>query len=82
MRPYRQSLSQGRFNSSALMILLFINSLVNFRLISLFWRTGGPLFGVLATFYYMLVYPLAVGVGTCSGFLSKQRLSVEKNYSW
>jgi glycosyltransferase involved in cell wall biosynthesis len=64
---------------ASLLIVLFINFMINYRLMNMFRRTGGPLFGVLATAYYMVVYPLAVGIGAFSGFLNKQKLSFETN---
>ncbi len=77
-----QLLSLGNIPVAALLLLVGINTVVNFRLMLLFSRTGGPLFGMLASLYYMLAYPLAVGVGAFSGLLDRKKPSIEKNYSW
>jgi hypothetical protein len=41
--------------------------LVSRSLLRQFYATGGPLFGLLAGGYYLLVYPLAVGAGGLAG---------------
>lgn len=71
----------GAVPLAALPALFFINALASHRLLALFLRTGGPLFGVLASAYYMLVYPLAVGGGALSGLLTQQKLTYAKNNS-
>jgi len=68
----------GLVPTASLLVLFFINVLINRRLMNMFLRTGGLLFAVPATAYYMLAYPLAVGIGAFSGFLNKQKLSLEK----
>ncbi len=55
------------------------NIFVNRRLIRAFHKTKGPVFAVLATLYYMLLYPLAVGTGGIAGLI-KYYLSNKKVY--
>ncbi|MEJ2696185.1 MAG: glycosyltransferase family A protein [Candidatus Sulfobium sp.] len=46
-----------------------LNVFANRRLLSAFYSTGGPVFFMKTAFYYMLVYPLAVGAGSVAGLL-------------
>jgi glycosyltransferase involved in cell wall biosynthesis len=47
-------------------LLLLLNLFVNRNLFAAFYRTGGFSFAVPAAFYYMFVYPLAVGTGAAA----------------
>ena len=49
---------------------VFFNLIVNRQLLSLFYNTGGPVFFLSATLYYMFVYAAAVGYGGIAGILS------------
>ena len=57
-----------------LLVLLYINLLTNYRLLHLFYKTGGLVFAVTASLYYLLLYPLAVGAGALAGFLGQRNL--------
>lgn len=56
-----------------LMFLLFLgalfcgNVLLNRKLFSLFYKSGGSVFLVTASAYYIFIYPLAVGAGAMMG---------------
>lgn len=53
-----------------LLPLIFASNIfINRRLIQAFYRTNGSLFAALATVYYVIFYPLAVGVGAFAGIL-------------
>ena len=52
--------------------LLFANLLINHRLLHLFLKTGGLIFAVGASLYYLLAYPLAVGAGALAGLLDQR----------
>jgi len=58
-------------------LIFAANILINRRLILAFYRTKGLLFALLATLYYTLLYPLAVGTGGMAGLL-KYYLSRKK----
>ncbi len=49
------------------LILLLVNIVINRRLFSLFYTSGGLFFMFKAALYYMLVYPLAVSSGALFG---------------
>lgn len=51
-------------------LLLGSNFYFNRRLFGFFYRARGPFFAAGALLYYVLAYPLAVGIGACSGFVS------------
>jgi len=59
---------EGVFLGAAL-ITGMVNLTVSRKLILAFFRTKGPVFGVLATLYYCLVYPWPVIAGGLSGTL-------------
>jgi glycosyltransferase involved in cell wall biosynthesis len=67
----------GAIPLTSLLVLLFINLLINRRLLALFLKTGGPVFAVLATAYYLLVYPLAVGAGALAGLLGQRNFKIK-----
>jgi len=48
-------------------LILAINLFVNRGLLTAFYRTKGFLFALNATGYYLLIYPVAVGVGALAG---------------
>ncbi|GMR20458.1 MAG: hypothetical protein BMS9Abin36_1053 [Gammaproteobacteria bacterium] len=48
-------------------LLLAMNLFVNRGLLVAFYRTKGLLFALTATSYYLLLYPIAVGVGAFAG---------------
>ena len=52
------------------LLLLAVNLLLNRSLIHAFYRTKGYGFTVLAVLYYMMLYPLAVGLGALSGLIN------------
>jgi len=52
------------------LLLLAVNLLLNRRLIHAFYRTKGFSFTILAVLYYMMLYPLAVGLGALSGLIN------------
>ncbi len=47
--------------------ILGASAAANGPLLRAWWRTGGPVFGVCATAYYLLVYPAAVAAGAALG---------------
>jgi len=49
--------------------LFTLNLILNRRLFSLFFRTGGKQFFCTASLYYMLIYPFAVGAGSLAGMI-------------
>ncbi len=49
------------------LMLLLLNTFINRKLFSLFFKTGGLFFAFRAAMYYMLLYPLAVGAGGLFG---------------
>ena len=53
-----------------MLLLLAANLLLNRSLIQAFYRTKGLGFTVLAVLYYMLLYPLAVGLGALNGLIN------------
>lgn len=53
---------------AAIIFLYFINLYMNRRLFKAFYDTNGLLFGLGASLYYLLVYPLPVAIGTIAGF--------------
>ncbi len=57
----------------AVCLLMALNILVNRGLIAAFHRTGGLAFAISATVYYLLLYPLTVGMGAIAGALSYRR---------
>jgi len=48
-------------------LILAINLFVNKGLLAAFYSTKGFLFALAATSYYLLLYPIAVGIGTLAG---------------
>jgi len=48
-------------------IILVLNLYVNKGLLAAFYSTKGFLFAVAATLYYLLLYPVAVGIGALAG---------------
>jgi len=48
-------------------LILAINLLMNRGLLAAFYRTKGSLFSLAATGYYLLLYPVAVGIGALAG---------------
>jgi glycosyltransferase involved in cell wall biosynthesis len=48
-------------------LLFLLNISVNRNLFAAFYRAGGLTFALCAAFYYMLVYPVAVGAGSLAG---------------
>ena len=52
------------------LIILLLNTFINKKLFSLFFKTGGLFFGFRAVMYYMLLYPLAVGAGGTLGLVT------------
>jgi hypothetical protein len=49
--------------------ITMMNLFVNRGLISAFRETGGSVFAIKATLYYVLLYPLPIGIGTIKGFI-------------
>ncbi len=49
------------------LLLLAINLFVNRGLLTAFYRTRGFKFALVATAYYLLIYPVAVGLGALAG---------------
>jgi len=49
------------------LLMLVINLFVNRGLLTAFYRTRGFKFALVATAYYLLIYPVAVGVGALAG---------------
>ncbi len=68
----------GAIPPTFLLVLLYINLLANHRLLHLFFKTGGFVFAVPASLYYLLVYPLAVGTGVVAGFLGQLNFQIKK----
>ncbi|MEC4686235.1 MAG: glycosyltransferase family 2 protein [Nitrospirota bacterium] len=60
-------------------LIFAVNIFVNRRLIRAFHKTKGLFFAFLATLYYTLLYPLAVGTGGIAG-LMKHYLSKKKGF--
>jgi len=58
----------------AIAVNLVVMLILNRGLLAAFYRTRGAGFLALATFYYLLVYPLAVSAGALAGTLSYRRL--------
>jgi glycosyltransferase involved in cell wall biosynthesis len=54
-------------------IPFLLNFLANKRLFTAFYDTNGLAFAFLASLYYMLLYPVAVGAGTTVGMFSMLR---------
>ncbi len=52
------------------LIILLLNTFINRKLFSLFFKTGGLFFGLRAVMYYMLPYPTAVGAGGLFGLVA------------
>ncbi|GMQ91829.1 MAG: hypothetical protein BMS9Abin11_1144 [Gammaproteobacteria bacterium] len=52
-----------------IILAIGVNVSVNWRLFQAFYRTGGWLFSIGALIYYLLLYPLAVGMGAIGGAL-------------
>jgi len=50
-------------------LIFAANIFINRRLIRAFYKTKGVLFAFLATLYYTLLYPLAVGTGGIAGLM-------------
>ena len=48
-------------------LLLAINLFVNRGLLTAFYHTRGFKFALVATAYYLLIYPVAVGLGALAG---------------
>ena len=67
----------GIIPPAGMLLLLSINLLINSRLLSLFFKTGGLVFAVLAGLYYLLAYPLAVGSGALVGLLGQRNLQLK-----
>ena len=53
------------------LLLIGTNLFLNRRLFRAFYAARGPFFAIPAVLYYTLVYPLAVGIGVCSGIFSQ-----------
>lgn len=51
----------------AFLLIFVFNVAANRRLFAAFYKTGGAGFALPAVFYYLFVYPLAVGAGTAAG---------------
>lgn len=49
--------------------LVIINLILNRGLMGAFYETGGPVFATKATFYYTLLYPVAIWLGVLNGIL-------------
>jgi glycosyltransferase involved in cell wall biosynthesis len=62
------------FRNSLLLIpavlLFLLNITVNRNLFAAFYRARGLSFALCAAFYYMLVYPVAVGAGSLAGMIN------------
>jgi glycosyltransferase involved in cell wall biosynthesis len=52
---------------AAIPLLAVLNFLLNRGLLAAFYRAKGPLFTVMASAYYFLIYPLAAGLGSLTG---------------
>jgi len=50
-------------------LILFLNLWINMGLLKAFYSAKGLLFSILATLYYIMLYPLYVGIGSVSGAL-------------
>ncbi|HEX20589.1 MAG TPA: glycosyltransferase [Acidiferrobacteraceae bacterium] len=50
-----------------IVLAIGVNVSVNWRLFQAFYRTGGCLFSIGASVYYLLLYPLAIGIGAIGG---------------
>jgi glycosyltransferase involved in cell wall biosynthesis len=59
-------------------LLFLLNISVNRNLFAAFYRAGGLSFALFAAFYYMLVYPVAVGTGSLAGMASYYLSSGER----
>jgi len=62
------------------LMLLGTNLYINRNLLRAFYRTNGRRYAVLASLYYTLIYPLAVGAGSLTGMLHYYRNSDQGNY--
>lgn len=56
------------FAKGAALVSAF-NLLINRHFILLLYKTGGALFVISATLYYMAVYPVAIGAGSLAGLM-------------
>ena len=60
----------GHFTALVLVAALTLSNLfISRRLLRAFYRAAGPGFALAATLYYVLLYPLAVGLGAFAGAL-------------
>jgi GT2 family glycosyltransferase len=62
------------------LMLLGINLYINRNLLRAFYRTNGRRYALLASLYYTLIYPLAIGAGSLTGMLHYYRNSNQGNY--
>ncbi len=50
-------------------LIFLFNIYTNNKFLKAFFRTKGPLFGILSTLYYTMFYPMAVGAGSFAGMM-------------